>query len=378
MRTDKALDVTALRTAGRWSSRVARSGTTLLVAVVLGSVVLGGWGFSLAPAAIAAAPPPEVAYVSTPEGVRVVDLATLTLNATLDVGGKGPRGIAITPDGKTLLTANQHTADVSVIDTADGKVLRRIHIGKNPEFMRLDRDGRMAFVTYEPSSEGGPPKKGEAEEKGGAPAEVAEVNFAAGTAHSFLAGGRETEGIEFSPDDRSIVVANEGNDTLAIYDKVTGRLERTIDVRQWGSRPRGVKVSPDGRTWVVTLENSNNLLVFDSDFRMLKSVPTAAGPYGVSFDRGGRRLVVAAARGKVLQVFNTGSWTEVASVPIGQRCWHFTFTPDESKVIAACGRSNDLRVIDAKNWKPLTTIANVHLPWGIVTWPKAYGSLDAP
>ncbi|MGH8800809.1 MAG: hypothetical protein ACREX6_00735, partial [Casimicrobiaceae bacterium] len=82
MRTDKALDVTALRTAGRWSSRVpgwvshlpgrmsrvARSGTTLLGAAVLSAVVLGGWGFVLAPAATAAAPSPEVAYVSTPEG----------------------------------------------------------------------------------------------------------------------------------------------------------------------------------------------------------------------------------------------------------------------------------------------------------------------
>src|SRR5574340_299795 len=220
------------------------------IAVALSGIVLGG--VVLAPQEATAAAPTNVAYVSTPDGVRVIDLATLAVTKTIDVGGHGPRGIAVTPDGRELLTANQHTADVSVIDTATGKVLRRIHIGKNPEFMRVDRNGRMAFVTYEPSSEGGPPTKGGEEEKGGAPAEVAAVDIAAGTARSFLAGGRETEGVEFSPDDRSIGVANEGNDTLAIYDKSNGRLERTIDVRQWGSRPRGVKVSPDGKTWVVT------------------------------------------------------------------------------------------------------------------------------
>ena len=359
----------------------AKMGRSCLVPVVVGRVVgalLAAAGLALAPEAAAAASPSNVAYVSTPEGVRVVDLATMTARGTIDVGGKGPRGIAITPDGRELLTANEHTADVSVIDTATGKVLRRIHIGKNPEFLRIDRNGKTAFVTYEPSSTGGPPKKGEHEEKEGAPAEVAAVDFAAGTAHSFLANGRETEGIEFSPDDRAIVVANEGNDTVAIYDKATGRLERTIDVKRWGSRPRGVKVSPDGKTWVVTLENSNNFLVFDAAFDMLKSVPTAAGPYGVAFDRSGRHLIVAAARGSVLQVFATADWSEVASVPIGKRCWHFSFTPDDTKLIAACGRSNDLRVIDAKTWKPLETIANVHLPWGIVTWPRADGSLDAP
>lgn len=354
------------------------AGLVAATALALGVIVLALGVVVLAPENAAAVAPADVGYVSTPEGVQVIDLATLTVTKTIDVGGNGPRGIAVTPDGRELLTANQHTADVSVIDLASGKVLRRIHIGKNPEFMRIDRDGKTAFVTYEPSSEGGPPKKGEDEEMGGAPAEVAAVDVAAGTARSFLAGGRETEGVEFSPDDRSIVVANEGNDTLAIYDKSNGHLERTIDVRQWGSRPRGVKVSPDGKTWVVTLENSNNFLVFDAGFTMLKSVPTAAGPYGVAFDRSGRHVIVAAARGSLLEVYATADWSKVASVPIGKRCWHFTFTPDDAKVIVACGRSNDLRVIDAKTWKPLTTIADVHLPWGIVAWPKSSGSLDNP
>lgn len=373
----RMVKVQAAATVG--GSRPARAASTRIAGMAIAAgIAASAIGLALAPERAAGAPPANVAYVSTPEGVRVVDLATLALQRTIDVGGNGPRGIAITPDGRDLLTANEHTADVSVIDTTTGKVVRRIHVGKNPEFLRIDRNGKSAFVTYEPSSTGGPPKKGEAEEKGGALAEVATVDIAAGTAHSFLANGRETEGIEFSPDDRSIVVANEGNDTVAIYDKATGRLERTIDVRQWGSRPRGVKVSSDGRTWVVTLENSNNFLVFDAGFDVLKSVPTAAGPYGIAFDRDGTHVVVAAARGGVLQVFATAGWSEVASVPIGKRCWHFTFTPDDAKLIAACGRSNDLRVIDAKTWKPLATIADVHLPWGIVTWPRAAGSLDAP
>lgn len=374
MRMVKTRVAAALGGLCRARAAAARSaGIALFARMAVAATVL-----ALAPMIAAAAPPTNVAYVSTPEGVRVVDLATLTLKGTIDVGGKGPRGIAITPDGRELLTANEHTADASVIDTTTGKVVQRIHIGKNPEFLRIDRNGKTAYVTYEPSSTGGPPKKGETEEPGGALAEVAAVDVATGTAHSFLANGRETEGIEFSPDDRSIVVANEGNDTVAIYDKATGRIARTIDIKQWGSRPRGVKVSPDGKTWVVTLENSNNFLVFDADFRMLKSVPTAAGPYGVAFDRNGSHVIIAAARGGVLQVFATADWSEVASVPVGKRCWHFSFTPDDTKLIAACGRSNDLRVIDAKTWKPLTTIADVHLPWGIVTWPKADGSLDAP
>ena len=339
---------------------------------------LGVLALATVTSAASAVVPTNVAYVSTPEGVTVIDLARLAPIGKIDVGGKGPRGIAVTPDGKFLLTANQHTADVSVIDTATSKVVRRIPIGKNPEFMRIQHDGAMAYVTYEPSVVSGPPGKAPKEEQGGSPAEVAAVDPQGGTAKSFLTGGRETEGIEFSPDGKYIVVANEGNDTVALYDKATGKVAKTIDIKPWGSRPRGVKIAPDGKTYVVTMENSNNFVVFDRDFNFVRSVPTDQGPYGVSFDRGGRHILIAAARSGELEVFDATTYASVAKAPLGKRCWHFSFTPDGSKIIVACGRSNDLHVIDATTYKQEKVIADVHLPWGLVTWPKAYGTLDTP
>jgi YVTN family beta-propeller protein len=334
--------------------------------------------YVVAIAVASAAVPTNVAYVSTPQGITVVDLARLEPIKEVDVGSKGPRGLAITPDGKYLLTANQGSSDVSVIDTATFQVVRRIPVGKNPEFMRIQTDGKMAYVTYEPSVVSGPPKKGGKEEEGGSPAEVAAVDFQNGSATSFLMGGRETEGIEFSADGKYIVVANEGNDTVALYDKLSGKAIKTVNVKPYGSRPRGVKISPDGRTYVVTMENSNNFVVFDRDFKFVKSVSTGQGPYGVAFDRTGKRIVIAAARSKNLQVFDAQTLALVATVPMGERCWHFSFTPDDTKIIAACGRSNDLYVIDTANFKLLKVIAGIKMPWGVVTYPKAFGSLDTP
>jgi YVTN family beta-propeller protein len=65
-------------------------------------------------------------------------------------------------------------------------------------------------------------------------------------------------------------------------------------------------------------------------------------------------------------------------MPIGQRCWHFTFTPDDSKVLLACGRSNNVVVIDATTYMQIRTIEGFKFPWGVVTYPKSYGSLDLP
>ncbi len=204
------------------------------------------------------------------------------------------------------------------------------------------------------------------------------IDLARGVASSFLMGGMETEGIEFSANGQNISVANEGNDTITTYDKVTGKLLKTIDIRSYGSRPRGIKIAPDGQTYVVTLENSDKLLVMDSNLNVIKAVATEKGPYGVSFDASGKRLFVAAARSKVLQVLDAGTFQPIASIPVGERCWHFSFTPDDARILVACGRSNDVRVLDAMKYEPIKTIGGLKLPWGVVTYPKAYGSLDAP
>ncbi|HLX30435.1 MAG TPA: beta-propeller fold lactonase family protein [Casimicrobiaceae bacterium] len=317
-----------------------------------------------------------VAYVSTASGLAVIDLGRLEVAGTIDLSS-AVRGLAVTPDGKYVLAADEASGDVAVIDSSNFSVVRRVPIGKNPEFMRMQPDGAKAYVTFEPSSSGKLPGKGEKDDDSGAPAEVAAIDLHTWTARSFLTGGRETEGIEFSPDGKRLSVANEGDDTVTSYDKQTGKLVQTVDLHSVGSRPRGIKVSPDGTRYVVTMENSDTLVVLDPALRVEKTVPVEKGPYGVAFDRSGQRLFVAAARAKTLQVFDARTFQKLADIPVGDRCWHFSFTPGEAYLLVACGRSNDLRVVDAKAYRPVKTITGLKLAWGVVTYPKANGSLDA-
>jgi len=79
-----------------------------------------------------------------------------------------------------------------------------------------------------------------------------------------------------------------------------------------------------------------------------------------------------------LQVFDADSLNLLAEVPVGKRCWHFTFTPDDSKILLACGRSNNIVVVDPNSYKQIATIEGLKLPWGIVTYPRSYGSLGLP
>jgi len=341
------------------------------------------------PATEAAAPAAEspagaVAYVSTQDaGVNVIDLATMKITKQFDVKADGPRGLAVTDDGKQLVVATRENGSVSVIDTATGEVVKQIEVGKNPEFVRVS--GNFAFVSSEPSSKAGPPPKpGEKpaedddddddDEK--IPAKIAVVDLSKGEKIREITGGPETEGLEFSADGKQLVITNEADNTVTVHNIETGELVKTIATHEYGDRPRGIKVSPDGNTYLATLEFGNKFMVMDKDFNVVRTVDTAETPYGIAYDSKGERIFVATNKAKLLQVFDAKSFEKIKEVPTGNRCWHFSFTPDNKNILLACGKSDAVFVIDADKLEVTNQVEVKNMPWGVVTFPKAMGSLE--
>lgn len=324
-----------------------------------------------------------LAYISNQNGgINVLDLATLEPAGSFGVGAKGPRGLGVTADGKYLVTANKDDANVSIIDLATRQVVHHVKIGKNPEFVRVLGD--RAFVTYEPSSKGGPPPKPgsvathDDDDDDEVPARIAIIDVRKGKLLKEITSGPETEGIEFTPDGKRMIVTNEADNTITVHDIASGKLLKTVPTGKYGERPRGIKVSPDGKRYVATLEFGNKFLVLDDQLDPVRTVDTGKTPYGIAFDRSGQRIFVAASRENTLQVFDARSFAKIKAIPTGERCWHFTFTPDDRQLLLTCGRSDEVIVIDTARLEVTRRIANKGMPWGIVTYPKAFGSLDQP
>ena len=325
-----------------------------------------------------------VAYVSNQDGgVSVIDLATMKVTKTLDVKAAGPRGLGVTDDGKKLIVATRENESISVIDTATGEVLQQIPVGKNPEFVRIR--GNFAFISSEPSAKGGPPPKpgsaeAKAEEKDDdeekIPAKIAVVDLVKGEKIRDITGGPETEGIEFSADGKNIVITNEADNTVTVHNIESGELVKTIKTHEYGDRPRGIKISPDGNTYVATLEYGNKFMVLDKDFNFVRTVETGETPYGISYDASGKHIYVASNKSQLLEVFAADNYVKLKEAPTGKRCWHFTFTPDNKQILLACGKSDAVLVYDAESLLQIGQIEDKKLPWGIVTYPKAMGSLD--
>lgn len=326
--------------------------------------------------------PSNVAYVTEEDdGIAIIDLNTMSVVKRVHPANVAPRGLGLTFDGKHLFTANKDTADATVFDTRGMRMrlIKRVHVGDNPEFVKINPSGSAMFTSYEPGSSGGPPTPGEVEqEEQGPPSQIVSFSTSGwGLIKDFTA-GLSTEGLEFSADGSKLIVANEDQNTLGIYDVATGKLAELIDLSKIGRRPRGVKRSPLGTGYAVTMEGSGTLVMLDPDFKVVRQIQTDAKPYGVAFDRSGKRIFVSAAAAQKLQIFDAGTLKELGETPIGKRCWHFTFTPDDSKLLIACGRSNNVYVIDASTYKTLKILTGFQTPWGILAYPRSYGSLGLP
>ena len=318
------------------------------------------------------------AYVSNQEGgVSIINLNTMETEGSIDIQAKNPRGIGVTEDGRFLITANKDNENLSVIDLKTNQFVKHIPVGKNPEFVRVYKG--YVFVSTEPASSGKPPVAGQEDDdkdEPKTPARIAVVDLAKGKKIRDIIGGPETEGIEFSKSGKEIIVTNEADNTITVHNFSNGKLLKTISTKKYGERPRGIKVAPNGKYYVSTLEYGNSFIVLDNQFKHLKTIATGESPYGVSFDREGKRLFVATSKAKTLEVYDTTNFEKIKDIPTGRRCWHFSFSPDDKDILLACGKSDEVLVIDAEKLEVTKRIPHKEIPWGVVAYPKAMGTLD--
>ena len=145
--------------------------------------------------------------------------------------GKGPEGIAMSPDGKEVWTGTHTDGDIAVIDVATMKVTRTIQVQPRSSCMsrcinrvKFTPDGRRVLVS------------------GNNTGELVVLDASTGNEIKRMKLGSKVTGIQITPDGSRAYVAAEEDDNVAVLDlrtlEVTGRLEF----------PKGS--IPDGMAWV--------------------------------------------------------------------------------------------------------------------------------
>lgn len=157
---------------------------------------------------------------------------------------RSPVSLAVFAEGKRLLTANQTSGSVSLVDVSKRQVLHEIPTGNKPAGIAVTPDGKMAIVTHWYGYDAAIIKiKGESLEL------IGRVEV-----------GPEPRGIAISSDGKSayiaVGVANEIVRLSIPEQKVTGRV-------QVGREPRSVAITPDGKTLVASNARGQGFSVID-------------------------------------------------------------------------------------------------------------------
>jgi YVTN family beta-propeller protein len=217
---------------------------------------------------------------TSPSTVYRIDTRTFAIDKVVAVGSV-PKYVALTPDGKTVLVTNWCSWDLSVINAATGKETARIPLGgKYPRGIAVSPDSRTAYIALMGSDR------------------VVRVDLAGRTVHPFAQTGDGPRHIVESPDGKYLYVTNNGDGTVSKVDRGTGKVLKWV---RTGVEPRSMAISPDGAAiYSVNYESSTVTKLRTADLKVVDEVKTDHHPIGITYEPTRRMVWVACYGGSIL------------------------------------------------------------------------------
>ena len=227
-----------------------------------------------------------------------------------------PTGLAVSADGRRLYVAGSLANRLHEIATDTGQTLRSWDTGAAPFDLAIVKNkiyvsnlggrrpgtndvtapaGKGTTVRVDPvryiASEGS----------------VTVIDLASGQVKDEILVGLHASALAVSPDQKYVVVANSGSDTLNVIDTATDRVVEKIWARQnpgdlFGAQPNALAFDPSGKRLYVCNGTQNAVVVIDFEPKKNASkaiglIPVAWFPGAIQYDAGHNLLCVANMKG---------------------------------------------------------------------------------
>ena len=218
----------------------------------------------------------------TPSFVYRIDLERLEIDGVARVG-MTPKYVAVTPDDRYVLVTNWCSYDMSVVDHATLREIRRVPLGRFPRGIAVDRASRIAYVAVMGSYD------------------IAKVDLRT-FAVSYIRGvGSGPRHLVLSADGRRLYATLNGAGQVVAIDTATDRVVGRIST---GSQPRSMAISADDRAlYVVNYSSSTVSVLRRSDLAVVQTLSVCGNPIGITYEPVAHRLWVACYGGEI-QVFD--------------------------------------------------------------------------
>ena len=201
-----------------------------------------------------------------------VDTTTLEIDQVVLVGAV-PKYLAVTPDNKYVVVSNFCSLDVSIIDVATNKEVKRIDVGLHPRGIAITSDSSIAYVTV----------------MGGGI--ITAINLNNFTTRTIKSAGYTPRHVVLSPDNSVLYITNNKAGQVRAINPLTDTLITSVAT---GTEPRTMVMSDDGLSlYVVNYESDTLVKVRTSDMQVIQTVKTGHRPVGITYDAQMRQVWVA-------------------------------------------------------------------------------------
>lgn len=170
--------------------------------------------------------------------------------------GDSPSGVAVTPDGATILTADRDSGQVSIFDAVTRSRLATVPVGERPFGVTIDGAGRLAYTANVGSDD------------------VSVIDIAAGRAVASIPVGMRPYAVALA-NGRGFVTNSYG-DSVSVFDIASRAPLATVEV---GEYPEGIDANRDGTRVYVANWMSDTLSVIDTEtLAVVAEFPVGSGP----------------------------------------------------------------------------------------------------
>jgi YVTN family beta-propeller protein len=239
------------------------------------------------------------------DAVRNVVLAVDTASGTVKKSFPNivsAEGIQLAPNGKMVTACAEKSNEAVFIDVASLTEAFRVRIqGQNPEHCVYSPNGKWLLTSNEESQS----------------IDVIDVAARKSTATIKTAGA--PRGLGFLPDGSAVYVADETSGNVDVVATATWRITKSIPI---GLRPAGILVRGDGARVYATAGGDGTVAVIDPKTNALvATVAVGKRPWNMALTANGAKLYVANGRSNSISVIDTAHNTVLRNIDVGALPW---------------------------------------------------------
>ena len=208
-----------------------------------------------------------------------------------------PYQIGYSPDKKWFVSASNRLDRIDIYHAADFKLARQFVAPKTPSHITFNHDSTITFVTLQESND------------------LMAIDLKTLQELWRYPTGKQPAGIWMTPDDKHLIVANTGEDTVHIID---WRARKTLKTLKTGNGAHNFLAMGDGRRLLLSNRMANTISILDMQtLEVLETFRVPGGPDDMELTRDGKELWVTSRWTRQVQVVDMTTRKVKKTIAVG-------------------------------------------------------------